>query len=187
MAKSGEFSGRFLLRLPPGLHALLHRSAAGTGLSLNEYCARKLASPCPALEEAGAVAAVATASRVAGERLMGVVAFGSWARGEAGPGSDVDLLVVLDDEMRVSRDLYRRWDEDPPSWSGSPIEPHFVHLPPATRLAAGVWAEAAVDGLVLFDRSLHISRRLAGIRKDIAEGRIERRRVHGQPYWVEAA
>ncbi|QGP91405.1 Nucleotidyltransferase domain protein [Neomoorella glycerini] len=25
-----------------------------------------------------------------------VIVFGSWARGEAGPGSDVDLLIVLD-------------------------------------------------------------------------------------------
>lgn len=32
-----------------------------------------------------------------GERLKGVILFGSWARGEAHPESDIDLLVVLDD------------------------------------------------------------------------------------------
>lgn len=31
-----------------------------------------------------------------GPRLKRLILFGSWARGDAGPGSDVDLLVVLD-------------------------------------------------------------------------------------------
>lgn len=29
-------------------------------------------------------------------RPMKIIVFGSWARGEAGPGSDVDLLVIMD-------------------------------------------------------------------------------------------
>jgi predicted nucleotidyltransferase len=32
-----------------------------------------------------------------GDRLRGVLLFGSWARGDAGPESDIDLLVVLDE------------------------------------------------------------------------------------------
>ncbi|MFP4248886.1 MAG: nucleotidyltransferase domain-containing protein, partial [Armatimonadota bacterium] len=32
-----------------------------------------------------------------GDRLRGVYLFGSHARGEAGPDSDVDVAVVLDD------------------------------------------------------------------------------------------
>jgi predicted nucleotidyltransferase len=31
-----------------------------------------------------------------GARLRGVVLFGSWARGDAHPESDIDLLVILD-------------------------------------------------------------------------------------------
>ena len=31
-----------------------------------------------------------------GDRLKGVYVFGSHARGEAGPGSDLDVLIVLD-------------------------------------------------------------------------------------------
>jgi len=33
---------------------------------------------------------------VYGDRLAGVVLFGSYARGDAGPDSDVDLLVLLE-------------------------------------------------------------------------------------------
>lgn len=99
--------------MDPGLHGALRAAAGAEGVSLNEYCTRKLATP-------GAIA-------------------------------------------------------DP------------VTLPPAGRRVLGVWAEAAIDGVVLFERSLEVSRRLAGVRREIADGRIRRRTVHGQPYWVEAA
>jgi len=38
-------------------------------------------------------------SRAYGERLNSVVLFGSEARGQAGPESDIDLIVVLDGLM----------------------------------------------------------------------------------------
>ena len=34
-----------------------------------------------------------------------IIIFGSWARGEAGPDSDVDLLVVLDCKRDKKRDM----------------------------------------------------------------------------------
>lgn len=43
-----------------------------------------------------AVAAVQKLKQAYGERLVDVVLFGSWVRGEAHEESDVDLLVVLD-------------------------------------------------------------------------------------------
>jgi predicted nucleotidyltransferase len=45
-----------------------------------------------------------------GSRLRRVILFGSWARGDAHPESDVDLLVVLDG-MRSSWEEGRRMDE----------------------------------------------------------------------------
>ena len=38
-------SGRFVLRLPPALHSALQATARDAGLSLNEYCTRRLAAP----------------------------------------------------------------------------------------------------------------------------------------------
>ncbi|CAN5670212.1 hypothetical protein BH20ACT23_BH20ACT23_18470 [soil metagenome] len=62
----------------------------------------RLVEPHPA-ELAGRLDAVAIARSVAGalktlygERLLGVRLFGSWARGDAHPESDIDVLIVLD-------------------------------------------------------------------------------------------
>jgi predicted nucleotidyltransferase len=157
-------------------------------MSLNDYCARKLALPLGNLTAlGGASRAVERAARLFGDRLIGIAAFGSWARGEAVKGSDVDILVVLDPGMTLNRELYRRWDEAPVVWGQRVVEPHFVHLPPRRETVAGIWAEVALDGIVLFETGLRLSTRLVLVRQDIVSGRIVRHLAHGQPYWVEAA
>ena len=45
-----------------------------------------------------------------GERLKQVVLFGSWARGDAHPESDIDLLVVLDEVESRRREMKRMRD-----------------------------------------------------------------------------
>lgn len=176
-------SGRFVLRLDPDDHARLRAAAKAAALSLNEYCVRKLTSPSVAMGGAAADA-VAASSRVCGEHLRAVVVFGSWARGEAAAHSDVDLLIVVAAELAVTRQLYRIWDRKPTSWEGRSLEPHFVHQPATQARPSGLWAEVATDGIVLFDPELEASRYLVRVRGLVNEGRIRRRRVHGQSYWV---
>lgn len=181
-------SGRFVLRIDPGLHAALRKAAKEAGLSLNDYCARKLAAPMgslTALDWAGA--AVERASVSFGEDLLGVAAFGSWARGELSESSDIDLLVVVESSVAVTRTLYRAWDEQPVTWNGRTLEPHFVHLPEIDKRIGSVWAEVALDGIVLFEHGFRISSTLVRVRHDILSGRMVRRLVHGQPYWTEVA
>jgi hypothetical protein len=178
-------SGRFVLRIDPGLHAALRRAARDAGLSLNDFCARRLAAPSlvSALPpEFGA--AVRRATELFGDDLVAVAAFGSWTRGELRAGSDVDLLVVLEPQVRLDRRLYRRWDEQPIEWGGRAVEPHFAHLPAADARVAGVWAEVAIDGIVLFERDFRLSAQLVRVRHEIVSGRLVRRVSHGQPYWV---
>lgn len=178
-------SGRFLLRIDPGLHAALREAASRAGLSLNEYCARKLAAPVGDLTPFElATAAVARAAAVAGGALIGVIAFGSWARSELHDASDIDLLVVIDRSLELSRALYRRWDDEPVVFHGRRVEPHFVTMPEADRPPVGLWAEAAIDGIVLFARDLTVAARLAAIRRDFLDGRVVRKTAHGQPCWV---
>lgn len=176
-----------MLRLPPALHGTLQAGARASGLSLNEYCARRLAAGGPGLvADESAAAVVTAAARVAGDALVGVLVHGSWVRGEASATSDVDVLVVVERRVRLTRALYRAWDEAPVTWHGRAVDAHFVH-PPREQLEGGVWGEAAVDGVVLFERGWQLSFELARIRRAIAAGRLVRRFVHGQPYWTVAA
>ena len=180
-------SGRFVLRMPPALHAALQGAARESGLSLNAYCVQQLAAA--GLGVAGdedVTSLVARARAVAGDALSAVILHGSWVRGEATPSSDVDALIVVDSRLALSRALYRAWDAEPVTWRRRRVDPHFVH-PAADGTFSGLWAEAALDGLVLFEREWKLSAYLAQVRRAIAAGRLVRRVVHGQPYWTETA
>lgn len=179
-------SGRFVLRIDPGLHGALREAAREAGLSLNEYCLRKLGSPTGKV--AGPAAdAIQRGTELFGGSLLGIVAYGSWARNELAEGSDIDLFVVLDERVSITRDLYRTWDATPIRWEGRPVEPHFVHLPDGSGRVSGTWAEVALDGIVLFEQGLIVSRMLLDIRRKIVAGHLVQRTSHGQPYWIEAA
>lgn len=176
------------MRIDPGLHASLRQAARAAGMSLNDYCARKLAAPSGgSIALDGGAAVVARAAQVCGTALVGVVLYGSWARREAGDGSDVDVLVALESGLLPSRELYRSWDEGEVLWEGRRVEPHFVRLPDLGEPTSGLWAEVAVDGVVLFERELEVSRHLRRVRAEVAAGRLVRRFSHGQPYWAKVA
>jgi hypothetical protein len=74
----------------------------------------------------------------------------------------------------------------PISFAGRRVEPHFVHLPAADATLSGLWPEIAIDGVILVDRALTLALALASIRRAIVTGRLQRRIVHGQSYWVAA-
>ena len=128
--------------------------------------------------------AVARAREVAGESLAGVIAFGSWARGELTGVSDIDVLIVVDTGTPVRRALYRRWDESPVAWNGHPVEPHFVRLPDAGESPSGFWAEIATEGVLLLECDPRLSGHLARVRDAVAKGRLRRRVAHGHGYWT---
>jgi len=148
------------------------------------YCVRRVAAPT-AQPTADAPAVLSWARTAFGDALAGVVLYGSWARGEATSESDVDVLVVLDASVALTRDVYRTCDVGSLSWDGHPVQIQIVRLPEADRVAAGgLWPEIALDGIVLFERDVTLSRRLVAIRRAIADGRLVRRTAHGQPYWT---
>jgi predicted nucleotidyltransferase len=45
-----------------------------------------------------------------GDRLFSLILFGSQARGEATPDSDIDVMVVLNDPVNVAEEIYRTSD-----------------------------------------------------------------------------
>jgi predicted nucleotidyltransferase len=45
-----------------------------------------------------------------GDRLFSLILFGSQARGEATPDSDIDVMAVLNDPVNVAEEIYRTSD-----------------------------------------------------------------------------
>ena len=175
-------SGRFLLRLPAALHDRLTRSARARGISLNEHCIRSLAG-----SEAGAagplVDAVARALTEHGTAVVGIAVFGSYARGEAGPSSDVDLLVVLSPEVEITRRLYDSWDGDDLRVAGHRVEPHFVRMRSGDDEVSGFWAEIALDAAIVYDPELALARELSRVRRALVSGDLVRRTSGPRSWW----
>lgn len=179
-------SGKFVVRLPQVIHEALRAEATSRGISLNMVCQKALEDhvsrkrgPEPKLGEDSAV--VSEIRELLGDSLLGIVLFGSVARGESREGSDLDLLVVLNQDRALGRALYSTWDEH---FGTTHKSPHFVHIPGTATDAGSLWMETAVDGIILYDRGGTVSRFLGGIHRLMASGKLRRRFVHGHPYWV---
>lgn len=164
------------------MHARIREAASAAGMSMNEFCLQRLTAP--SLDASGSQV-ISDAEAMFGRDLLGVIEYGSVARDEASRGSDVDLLLVLDRRIPLTRDLYRQWDARPRVAAERVVDAHFTYVP-NTRTTGGIWAEAAVDGRVLFERDRLVSSALRSIRNDIADGHLRRRSVHGQTYWTTA-
>ncbi|HEX5217387.1 MAG TPA: HEPN domain-containing protein [Vicinamibacterales bacterium] len=157
---------RVLLRLPADLHKTLVKAAADAGLSFNEFCVRRLRAPADVHGFSAVRSDVVSRARaVFGDQLAGVLVLGSWARGEAAATSDIDVLIVVDSHTALTRDLYREWDAVPLSFEGRSIDAHFVHPSAAGAVPTAVWCEAAVDGIVWYDRDGAMARRLGDVRR----------------------
>ncbi len=187
----GALSGRFVVRVSPRLHGALREHAARRGVSLNELCRGALAAAVdaeaggattePAFPEHGMLTRITDSYR---PDIVGVILFGSRVQGTAGPDSDWDILLVMAPGTTLSRDLYRTWDERIDRGMRDPVvSPHFIHLPPAHG-GGSLWLEAALHGIVLWQRDAGLTRRLAGARERIAAGQVRRRIAYGTPYWV---
>lgn len=177
---------KILLRTSRELHRRLLSDAKLKKQSLNELCLERLSIPSSLEGQSAEVArkVVGTADHLFKENLRGVIFYGSQARKEARTDSDWDFLVIIDDTIKLTRDLYRRWDD---FWSATPhdkTEIHFAHKPKSTGVSTGFWCEIALDGIVLFEKEFSVSSHLVRIRREIADGMIMRQNVHGQSYWI---
>lgn len=83
-----------------------------------------------------------------------VVLFGSRARGEAGPDSDIDLVVVLDDDVPAEALSWRRRNEARRGYTGSvDIIPCRESVLTERARAAGSLADTVLrEGVVVYER-----------------------------------
>jgi hypothetical protein len=184
--------------MPGHLHARLRQEAASTGLSLNQVCIARLQASQSLLTDLGTKTAavdlifpefLSAIVRRWPDELVGLILFGSAARGDATEDSDVDLLLVMKPEVKIARDLYRLWDGFCDGHFGTRdygrISPHFVNLPGSVQEAGGLWYEVAIDGIVLWESDRKVSRFLSSVRAAMGHGKIRRRMAHGSPYWIK--
>jgi len=193
-----ELSGKFVIRMSGALHGRLKQEATRSGQSLNQLCVARLQASGKRFTRAGEAPAYACLFPTAfidkivrrwhGD-LVGLILFGSAARGDDTDDSDTDLLLVMKPGARIARELYRLWDEFCRESGGGQdwdrISPHFVSLPGSVQEAGGLWYEAALDGIALWERDRQVSRFLRSVREAMGQGRIRRRMLHGSPYWIK--
>lgn len=83
-----------------------------------------------------------------------VVLFGSHARGEAGPDSDLDLVVILDDDAPAEALSWRRRNEARKGYTGSvDIIPCRAGVLAERANAPGSLAETIMrEGIIVYER-----------------------------------
>lgn len=145
----------------------------------------------------GLVDAVTGAARAAyGDRLEGVVVFGSVARGTARSDSDLDVLLVAEGlpagrlprmeefdavERAVASEVSALWARGVTT-RVSPIVCTLAEL----RGLGFLRFDIAHDGIVVFDRVGAVADALADIRADLERRGARRAEFGGARYWVLA-
>lgn len=135
--------------------------------------------------------AAATAAWVAelGERLVSLVLFGSVARGQARPTSDIDLIVVAEAFPRSlvdrRRPLLGLWEEARAAQGLPYVEWNLVtKTPDEARVHSPLYLDVVEDGIVIFDRNGFFQTVLQGLRERMQA--LGSRRIHlpdGSWYW----
>ena len=118
---------------------------------------RRLPIGTPAPARAAIDAAVDAWTRALGDRLVSVVLFGSVARGESRPSSDIDLLVVARGFPRALRDrraeLLAAWDAIRPGCRLADVEWNLVtKTPEEARHHSPLYLDMVEDAVLLVDR-----------------------------------
>lgn len=133
------------------------------------------------------------------DRLLGVLVFGSVARGDWTPDSDIDLLVVVEgwgkptwersEELLKLRNELRGTEEYSRAMGAGHV-PIIQHYPLDKDEALGfhrMYLDASLDGIILFERDGFLSGVLEGVRKKlIEEGARRVTSPSGEFYWVWA-
>ncbi len=83
-----------------------------------------------------------------------VVLFGSRARGEAGPDSDIDLLVILDDDAPAEKLTLRAGQQSRRGYNRAvdviPVRDSIYRQ--KARIVGTLAYEAEIDGIAVYDR-----------------------------------
>lgn len=123
--------------------------------------------------------------RALGDDLIGVVLYGSHARGNPHPDSDVDLLVIA---RGLPESRYER-----AKWFGQVVAQSDYLGPRVSMLGKtceefegyfpSLYLDIGLDGIILFDRGAYTASKMARIRELIAEAGLVRKAIDGEMLW----
>ena len=123
--------------------------------------------------------------------ILGVVLFGSVARGEAGPYSDVDLLVLYEEKCAPTNALERRrrFYQALSSTLGRAYPALTVLDMPLTRFLhperiTGLLLNIYWEGIALYDPTGEVESLLSRAKRGIARSGLRRLRDGRDYYWV---
>jgi predicted nucleotidyltransferase len=175
-------AARLLLRLPTDLYRRVKVRAEQSGDSINSVIVQTIEQGLLAGKtELMQSLVVHKAQAQFGEDFVGLLIYGSRARGDSYDTSDTDLLLVVSDKLQIKRELYRAWDTILPN----DVSLNIAHMPSADSDIGSLWLECALDARIIYDPSDSIRRRLEEIRSLILSGAYIRKTTHGQGYWIK--
>ena len=135
----------------------------------------------------------AKAKEVLGDQIVSVALFGSVARGQAGPGSDIDLFVVLQEAS--SGMLSRRRLLDPVRQSLTPELERFwkqgiyidfvevIRTRSEARKFHPLYLDMSREAILLYDRDRFLETLLAMLKKQLERDGAERKVMGNFWYW----
>jgi predicted nucleotidyltransferase len=134
---------------------------------------------------------VATDAWVAeqGERLVSLVLFGSVARGQTRPGSDIDLVIVAEGLPRSlaerRRPFLQAWERARAARGLPHVEWNLItKSPEEARVHSPLYLDIVEEGIVIFDREGLVGAVLAAMRERMRA--LGSRRIYladGSWYW----
>jgi len=119
-----------------------------------------------------------------GPDLIAIVLYGSWARGEPRPGSDVDLLVIA---RHLPRDRFERVTYVHQLVVGRFRRRISVLAKEPAEFAGyfpSLYLDIGLDGIILYDPEGYMAGKLARIREIIEEAGLYRLHRDGELMWL---
>jgi predicted nucleotidyltransferase len=181
-------SGKFIVRTSESWHRKLSAAAAKNHLSFNRFCQLIMEKGFEAYhqnaDQQRLQRVLEKVKKVFGSRLLGVVLFGSVAKGEENDQSDIDLLIVMNHKIKLERSLYRLWDDQIDDQKIPELSPHFVHVPQEGTRPGSLWLEVVMKNQILWQQGRSIDRVLEDVTGWISRDDVQLKSYQGQPSWV---
>ena len=134
------------------------------------------------------------------DRLLGLLVFGSVARGDWTHDSDIDLLIVVEgwkkptwersEELLMLRNKLRGTREFLRVMGAGhvPIIQHYPLDKDEALVFHRLYLDASIDGIIIFEKDKFLTKVLGGVRKKLAdEGARRVVAPSGEFYWVLAS